>query len=320
MKKWVFGWNLTEWQCMNKPPAWKWKHYDKSRATLSTRMTPNKPVHSMEKKNKKTQRIRTSRFFSHSSVARNLVGVREERRVSVWGIERVFLSNSFWAIWCRTFFTRLILRVGNKPWNQLSLHMLRGRGKTHRQTWLSSQIMFVSFRLHRLSSFCASHLARSLTFPLPTHASRGTRPRASLQATPPTLPPPKKNKKQKDISHQRSSRQLCPPFPPPAPLCFRHYGATRGEISHWFPILLPPLHLSGSQWRAFLKEIWFPTFVHLSFLREPRKIALIPFHTRESPETCATPLPRRGNLFLSIAASKSPPGWHGNAASHLHIG
>lgn len=33
----------------------------------------------------------------------------------------------------------------------------------------------------------------------------------------------------------------------------------------------------------FSKEIWFPTFVHLSFLRGPRKIALIPF-TWENPD------------------------------------
>lgn len=168
-----------------------------------------------EKKSQKTQRIRTSRFFSHSSVAHNLLGVREERRVSVWGIERVFLSNSFWAIWCRTFFTRLILRVGNKPWNQLSLHMLRGRGKTHRQTWLSSQIMFVSFRLHHFSSFCASHLARSLVFPPLTQASRGTRPRSSLQATPPTPPPPKKTKNKKTSRINAAAHSWAALYRPP---------------------------------------------------------------------------------------------------------
>lgn len=94
------------------------------------------------------------------------------------------------------------------------------------------------------------------------------------------------------------------------------YNATTRVISHWFSTLSVPSHLSGSQWCSLLKQIWFPTFVHLSFLRGPSKIALIPF-TWENSDLHKQP-PWRGKLFLSTASSKSSSGWHGNAVSHLH--
>lgn len=97
---------------------------------------------------------------------------------------------------------------------------------------------------------------------------------------------------------------------------FFSYSATTRVISHWFPILSLSSHLSGSQWCSLLKQIWFPTFVHLSSLRGLSKIALIPF-TWENSDLHIQP-PWREKLFLSMASSKSPLGWHGNAVSHLH--
>lgn len=94
------------------------------------------------------------------------------------------------------------------------------------------------------------------------------------------------------------------------------YSATTRAISHWFPILSLPSHLSGSQRCSLLKQIWFPTFVHLSFLRGLSTIALISF-TWEKSDLHNQPR-RREKSFLSTTSSKFPLGWHGNAVSHLH--
>ena len=66
------------------------------------------------------------------STAHSLHSELEEGNVSVLGTEKVFQLLSVSAIWCHTFLTRLTLRAGDKLWNQLSLHMLKGPEGTHK--------------------------------------------------------------------------------------------------------------------------------------------------------------------------------------------
>lgn len=151
--------------------------------------------------------------------------------------------------------------------------------------------MFVSFRLRHLSSFCTSHLARSLVFPLPTHASRGTRPRASLQATPPTLPAPRKNKKQKDISHQHSSRQLCPPLRPSPPPLFSSLQCNKRRdftlVSH-----SPPAFTSLRLPVACLSEGDLISHIRTSiFLKRAKENCFDPFLHEREPGNLRNPLP-----------------------------
>lgn len=233
--------------------------------------------------------------------------------VSVWGIERFLLGffYSVWAIWCHTFLTRLTLRAGNKLWNQLSLHMLKGQKSTHKQQHchikscstvsdssinISSFIWVISlsFLLIISDTYIVQYVFTCFVTNMYRHA-----PKQILHHWTQTT----------DIfAWTLCGQQETAVFSP--------LTVKQEEISHRFPVLLLPSHLPSSQWCSFLKKIWFPTFVHLSFLRGPRKIALIPF-TWENPDLHYQP-PWRGKLFLSIASSKSPPGWHGNAASHLH--
>lgn len=63
-----------------------------------------------------------------------------------------------------------------------------------------------------------------------------------------------------------------------------------------FSILSLLSHLSGSQWCSLLKQIWFPTFEHLSFLRGLSMTALIPF-TWEKSDLHNQP-PWKGKFFF----------------------
>lgn len=105
-------------------------------------------------------------------------------------------------------------------------------------------------------------------------------------AADPPSPPPKKSEKTKRRLASTQQQTAVPPPPTPSPLCFRHYSATREEISHWFPHS-PPAFASLRLPVARLSEGDLISHIRTSiFLKRAKENCFDPFsHERESPET-----------------------------------